>query len=365
MKKSAKVILAAGAAMCVFGGVLFGIGAISGGSDYVKATDLNRMDGSQDTERMKVLQKTELEDLNGIEIDLESSDLRIELSQDDHYYLSYQISTEKEVTYEVADGVLHFSEQSKDKFHFIQIDISFLSALFGDGDMEQYEEYVVLSVPEEKAMESCHITLDDGDMEAEGLNSKDINTVLESGDLKINNASLEGGRIVLKDGNMQADHTNASKTDLELSYGDLTMGTSQWTEGRICLEDGDFNMDEVTVSQTEIELRFGNITINDSEWESSAAILEDGDMETKGVQFLGENSVKSDSGDVTLGITRECIETLSLRCDTDSGTIDLGTELSGQIIESGEDDTSHYQRIFENADQTLTVQCMDGDITIQ
>ena len=41
----------------------------------------------------------------------------------EHYYLSYQISTEKEVIYEVADGVLHFSEQSKDKFHFIKIDI--------------------------------------------------------------------------------------------------------------------------------------------------------------------------------------------------------------------------------------------------
>lgn len=46
MKRWVKAWLAAGVGCCVCGAVLLGIGAVSGGSKYVKEADLNRLEGS-------------------------------------------------------------------------------------------------------------------------------------------------------------------------------------------------------------------------------------------------------------------------------------------------------------------------------
>lgn len=98
MKKRTKLILQIGGCMILIGLCLAGIGIAAGGKNYVLHTDLNKLDGSATEEQYKLLEeKTELGELQIIDVDLDNYDFEVRTSTDEKYYLYYNLLDRKSV----------------------------------------------------------------------------------------------------------------------------------------------------------------------------------------------------------------------------------------------------------------------------
>ena len=83
--------------MILIGLCLAGIGIAAGGKNYVLHTDLNKLDGSATEEQYKLLEeKTELGELQIIDVDLDNYDFEVRTSTDEKYYLYYNLLSDSQ-----------------------------------------------------------------------------------------------------------------------------------------------------------------------------------------------------------------------------------------------------------------------------
>ena len=97
MKSWVKAWLGAGVGCLACGVVLTGIGVASGGNKYVKAADLNKMDGAAKKEDNEaLLSKTKIDNFDSVDISMTDMNLQVICSDDQSCYISYQASNQKE-----------------------------------------------------------------------------------------------------------------------------------------------------------------------------------------------------------------------------------------------------------------------------
>ena len=97
MKKTNKRLLAAGGIFCAVGILFFGAGVASGGRNYIKSADLNRISGTatmDSSDSHAILSKTKLDAFSAVNIDLRNLDLDVKESDDDNFYIAYNIETD-------------------------------------------------------------------------------------------------------------------------------------------------------------------------------------------------------------------------------------------------------------------------------
>ena len=90
--------LMTGTVLCALGLVLFGSGIAAGGKDYIANTDLNSYNGSTSTKddgSHAVLKKTKIDSFSNLNVDFKHIDLAVKESEDDNFYLSYNVETTK------------------------------------------------------------------------------------------------------------------------------------------------------------------------------------------------------------------------------------------------------------------------------
>ena len=163
-----KNCLAAGAGCVVAGALLFAVGFLNGGKNYVLAADLNQWKGSATKEDSTYgLEKTKIDDYSTLNVDLSSLNLQIVSSDDDSYYISYTTSDSKEkepVSYDVKNKILTLKEDS-DSNSYTHIDIGFLTAFLSkDKDFTTDENVVTLYVPTDARFQSANINSSFGDI---------------------------------------------------------------------------------------------------------------------------------------------------------------------------------------------------------
>ena len=132
MKSWVKAWLVAGVGCCVCGAILTGIGVASGGGKYVKAADLNKMDGAaKKGDNEVLLEKTKLDDFDSVDISMTDMNLQVVPSDDRFCYISYQASdqTKDPMSYQVKDGKLTIRENDNTGKFYYHVDIVFLSGL--------------------------------------------------------------------------------------------------------------------------------------------------------------------------------------------------------------------------------------------
>lgn len=366
MKKSSKIGLGVGGAMCVAGLVLFGVGISSGGGEYVIASDINDMNGRIQEQKVFTMKKTKLEDIHTAEIDLEELKLTIKPSEDENYYLEYQAKAKKgknPLEYTVENGVLNVTETIEEKFYLISIDLSFLNEWIGNPQKESREE-VVLYVPSNKKLDYFSAEMGEYDFYAEGLNCKEADIRVEYGDFVIKNSVLDRGSIVVENGGMEADQIEWNETDVTLQYGSLFVNDSKWNDSTIKIEDGDLETNQLSCTQTDISLEYGGFVGKNISMKDSTVSLEDGGMTAEEIAIEGDVTIASEYGDVLLDVVPENLSGLSISCDTEYGGIEVG-DLDGKISENEEEESMSYERKAEQEKGYLQVECEEGDIEIK
>ena len=309
MKRWIKNCLAAGAGCVVAGALLFAVGFLNGGKNYVLAADLNQWKGSATKEDSTYgLEKTKIDDYSTLNVDLSSLNLQIVSSDDDSYYISYTTSDSKEkepVSYDVKNKILTLKEDS-DSNSYTHIDIGFLTAFLSkDKDFTTDENVVTLYVPTDARFQSANI------------NS---------------------------------------------SFGDILINSSCFESGKISSDDGEIFIKNSTLKDVTVSASFGDVKTYDSKIKACNFELSDGDFVAKDSEFTGENSISSSFGDIDIEAKKEQLLTLGFDASTGFGDIEVPDFLEGKLHEEDLDESS-YQR--NGKDGNLKLQADDGDIVIK
>ena len=309
MKRWIKNCLAAGAGCVVAGALLFAVGFLNGGKNYVLAVDLNQWKGSATKEDSTYgLEKTKIDDYSTLNVNLSSLNLQIVSSDDDSYYISYTTSDSKEkepVSYDVKNKILTLKEDS-DSNSYTHIDIGFLTAFLSkDKDFTTDENVVTLYVPTDARFQSANI------------NS---------------------------------------------SFGDILINSSCFESGKISSDDGEIFIKNSTLKDVTVSASFGDVKTYDSKIKACNFELSDGDFVAKDSEFTGENSISSSFGDIDIEAKKEQLLTLGFDASTGFGDIEVPDFLEGKLHEEDVDESS-YQR--SGKDGNLKLQADDGDIVIK
>lgn len=309
MKRWIKNCLAAGAGCVVAGALLFAVGFLNGGKNYVLAADLNQWKGSATKEDSTYgLEKTKIDDYSTLNVDLSSLNLQIVSSDDDSYYISYTTSDSKEkepVSYDVKNKILTLKEDS-DSNSYTHIDIGFLTAFLSkDKDFTTDENVVTLYVPTDARFQSANI------------NS---------------------------------------------SFGDILINSSCFESGKISSDDGEIFIKNSTLKDVTVSASFGDVKTYVSKIKACNFELSDGDFVAKDSEFTGENSISSSFGDIDIEAKKEQLLTLGFDASTGFGDIEVPDFLEGKLHEEDVDESS-YQR--NGKDGNLKLQADDGDIVIK
>ena len=310
MKKSNKCLLAAGGILCAIGVIFFGVGAASGGINYVKSADLNKISGTammDSDDNHAILSKRKIDAFSSVNVDLRNLNLDVKESDDENFYIAYNIETNNGVlpfSYQIQDDTLNIAEQKENDWHsHIHIDINFLQEIFGQTQVIEDSNKVTVYIPKKSDMSSFSCKMEYGDLDIESLNVK---------------------QAVIKN-----------------EYGDITIEGSAFKNLELKADFGNLKMKDNTVSDGQIEMK-------------------DGDVKAENIAFTGENTMTSSLGDITLSIPQKTLAALSV--EAEASEINVPEEI-GKVV-TDEDDQQSMDS--ENKTQnSLKIKNKDGKITIR
>ena len=310
MKRSHSKWLKAGVICCVAGAALIFAGYLGGGQSYIAHADLNKLKWSarsDDPAKVLSLPRTDLGELDSMDITLSDLDLEILPSDNEDCAIAWEISSDygdTPVSYTIKDGHLSVTEAEHGRNFYVHVDISLFADLLCGKHISQPADKVTLYVP------------------AHAFKAAAI-------DSQFGNVSVEG--LQAAQGNMNFDNGDASFTNCKFSA--------------------------LTLSST-----FGDLTISSSALDNCGITLSDGNLKLDSNQYQGSCSVTDKLGDVRLTASSDILENLGLQLATGLGEIHLPEKLSKTLPESDNDLTSYSQEGDGNA--LLTITCKDGDISL-
>ena len=310
MKKTNKRLLAAGGILCATGVLFFGIGVASGGKNYVKTADLNRISGNammDSSDSHVILSKTKINAFSSVNVDLRNLDLDVKESDDENFYIAYNIETNNgmlPLSYQIQDDTLNIVEKKgNESYSYILIDINFLQEMLGQSHVIENSNKVTVYIPKKNDMSSFSCKMEYGDLDIESLNARQAVIQNDDGDVKITDSTFKN--LELKD------------------------------------ELGDLKIKDTTITNSQIE-------------------MDDGDVKAENVTFTGENIINSNLGDITLSIPEKTLADLSV--EAEASEINIPEKL-GKVMTDEDDEQSVDSG--NKAQNSLEIKSDDGEVTIK
>ena len=310
MKRSHSKWLKAGVICCVAGAALIFAGYLKGGQSYIAHADLNKLKWnarSDDPAKVVSLPRTDLGQLDSVDIALSDLNLEIIPSEGENCAIAWEISSDygdTPVSYTVKDGHLSVTETDHDRNFYVHVDISLFADLLCGKPISKPSDQIILYV-------SAH--------------------------------AFKAATIDSQFGNVSVEGLQATQGSMDCVNGDASFTNCQFSD--------------VTFHNT-----FGNLAISDSTLDSCEITVDDGDLKLDSNQYQGSCSVTDKLGSVTLTSSSDILQSLGLQLTTGLGEILLPEELKKALPESDDDLTSYSQKGNDNT--TLTITCKDGDITL-
>ena len=313
MKNWVKTCLFTGIGCVATGIILYGIGSFAGGKDYVRAADLNTLSTSaiKDENSSSILAKTQIDDYHNLNVDLNILDLKVVPSGDEHFYISYNVNSDKQksaLTYNVENDTLTLKETDSSKGSFVHVDVDFLADLFHDKDTPDSEDSITLYMPENTKL-------------------KKLNLNSDMSEIQITSVNTDSGSIKTASGDIELKSCNLNNIALTSDMGDITIKRS---------------------------------TLDTCDFTSNS-----GDFECKDVTFKGDTSITSDMGEVEIESPTDNLTKLAIQVNTDIGDIDASNKLDGYFKKNDGDDAQTFLVKPEKPVGNLTIQTDSGDVSIE
>ena len=290
MKKTNKRLLVAGGILCAIGVLFLGVGVASGGKNYVKTADLNRISGNammDSSDSHVILSKTKINSFSSVNVDLRNLDLDVKESDDENFYIAYNIETNKgmlPLSYEVQDDTLNLVEKKgNESYSYIHIDINFLQEMLGQSHVIENSIKVTVYIPKENDMSSFSCKMGYGDLDIERGRFKNLELKDDLGDLKIKDVIFANSQIEMADGDIQAENvTFTGKNEIRSSLGDITLSIPEKTLADLSVE--------AEASEINIPEKLGKVMTDEDDEQSVDSVNK------------AQNSleIKSEDGDITI-----------------------------------------------------------------
>ena len=309
MKQTNKRLLAAAGIFCAVGILFFGVGIASGGRNYVKTADLNRISGAammDSGDSHAILSKTEIHSFSSVNVDLKNLDLDIKASDDDRFYISYNIETTDgmlPLSYQVQNDALNIVEKNgHESSSYIHIDINFLQEMLGQSHVIENSNKVTVYIPKKTDLSGFSCKMGYGDINVESLNTH--------------------------------------KAELQSEDGDITISDSTFKNLELCADLGDLEINDTILTNSQIEMM-------------------DGDVNAENVSFNGKSTFNSSLGDITLSIPEKNLTSLSIQAE--ASDIDIPEKLGSVITDEDDNQLVTSEKKTQNS---LQLQNTDGEIRI-
>ena len=330
MNKIFKNTLIIGGLICAAGLIFAIAGYLLGGNEYVAKADLNKMDGAAMREdHVYVQEKTKIDDIKGLDIDLEYVDLQIKPSGDEACYLEYTMDKRwlsdqdaKPLAWDVTDGILSMTEAPTKNSIVLIPDIG---SLFNGAAFEEEKNEVTLYLPDGIALPDSRIHVDASDVSIRGM--------------------------------------VWNRAEIHMEYGDLAIEGTVINEGELYLEDGDFSLKDSELNTAQIDMEYGDFSFKRGRMNDVSAKLSDGDASLKDVVIAGSCEIEGEYGDVAVNLAPECLQGLAMELETEYGDVDVDRAIDG--AKSAGDENAAFARSLPDAVTFLKITLDDGDIVVK
>ena len=255
MKKTTKTLLIASLILIILGGGLLIAGALSGGWEQLKNTDLISGEELQE----KVIDYDEA--FNKIEIDAQSYPVKILKSNDAKTHVRFRTNKKHDLAIETSGDTLKITEKydSKKSEH---IDLGIWYEIFGINN----EKNIYIYLPE-KEYESIKLNADAGDVEIDGLKIKNLTAELKAGSFDLKNMLIESGEIKCEAGEVEIDNSTLNNSNIYASVGSIDIEKSK-------------------LKNVNLEAKLGDIDVNDCEYDGGSMRVNLGSIDDEGTKYI-------------------------------------------------------------------------------
>ena len=217
-----------------------------------------------------ILSKTKINSFSSVNVDLRNLDLDVKESDDENFYIAYNIETNKgmlPLSYQVQDDTLNLVEKKgNESYSYIHIDINFLQEMLGQSHVIENSNKVTVYIPKENDMSSFSCKMGYGDLDIESLNVIFANSQIE-----------------MADGDIQAENvTFTGKNEIRSSLGDITLSIPEKTLADLSVE--------AEASEINIPEKLGKVMTDEDDEQS----VDSGNKAQNSLE------IKSEDGDITI-----------------------------------------------------------------
>ena len=255
MKKTTKTLLIVSLVLIILGGGLLIAGALSGGWEQLKNTDLTSGKEYQE----KTIDYDEA--FNKIEIDAQSYPVKILKSNDTKAHLRIRADENHNLKFGTDGDTFKITEKYEPKKNF-NIDLGIWDELF---DIDN-EKIIYLYLPE-KEYESITLNANAGDVEIDGLKIKNLTAELKAGSFDLKNMLIESGEIKCKAGEVEIDNSTLNNTNIYASVGSIDIEKSK-------------------LKNVNLEAKLGDIDVTNCEYDGGSMRVNLGSIEDNGTKYI-------------------------------------------------------------------------------
>lgn len=363
-------VLLFGAAVIVFllnMGSRKGNGGLEDGTGNIKAGNIQKNDtdgtqnGEKDTSGIKIWQSEDirLDSVGSIEADLNYIDLKIAVSDDKDFHMSYELhcmNHNNPLSYHLQDGLLKLEEAD---FKVPSLRSWIWST---DSMANNYYSYITLYVPSGIVLKSCDLNMADGDLRINGLNCNLMKIESADGDMNIRDGSCQKAVLKTEDGDIIFSNAAiAEDLQIDTADGDISLsGLSAKGTVEIVSGDGDITISGFKESAgLFLQTEYGDISGSSIDITGKMQVnTTDGDVTLSNFGAFGKIDIVSECGDISFQIQKKSLPDLKMMVDTGDGDLSIARSLGGRKR------SGHYER-DGSVSTYLNINTEEGDVSIQ
>lgn len=314
------------------GAVLLGIGLITGGSpgftvNYNTNHKNFRITTARDYEE-KILEKTQLEKFENIQIDTNYKDIIFKESDD--YYIEYVSSTTTGVTYKVKNGTLYINDEYKNSFNLNFFNFNF----------NKNQEYIIIYMPKDAEFSELNFKIYEGDLTIRNVVSTVFKLSQKYGDFQVEHLQADKFDIYLYEGDTTIKDIIAGEATIKTKYGELSLERTTIKEagdqfsGRLEIDvyEGAIKFNEVTGKTLALESKYADISGEQLDFTNIKATTYEGDIRIGELNVLVFD-LKSKYGNIHLGLI-ESESDYAFNLKAKYGTININNRGNGETYSS-------------------------------
>jgi DUF4097 and DUF4098 domain-containing protein YvlB len=363
MNSKVKILLIIGVIICVCGVAAAAAGSAQGGTKPVLFwPDGPKIFNADDKTLYDTVDET-YADVDSVTVDLDTADY-VKITKGDTFSVKGQILLANGgLKAENTDGSLVIQHRVRNYARGFYFNPSGIFGSWGVGNFRfdgTNLGYVEITVPGDTRLKTVTTQVDFGSTEIDGLTADAATFNSDSGDIAVKN--LTSGKLVIDQdfGSVACENTDVNsavitdnsgeiqlaymtaleKLEIESDFGDIEIGNVTASGVTFDLNSGSFDATGVSLTDMSLESDFGDVNIAGS--------------------VTGENSIRSDSGNVNLTLDAD-IANYGFDIEHDWGAISIG----GSNGYSSEGSGNYRSQNWEVAADRMTIKADYGDIEVE